>query len=104
MGQANFSGGAFTVIPNGIVLRDLRRLTSRTQNETEREIDLPALSLSRYECGKPIPLAHLETLALYYKVSVKTLTNPESADFAAQLGSKLVALFEREGKQNGSGS
>lgn len=65
-----------TVKPKGSFLVHLRR--GRRQRDVEEGAGLPLLRLSLYERGNPIPMEHLEKLALYYEMPARELVEPES--------------------------
>lgn len=93
-------GNSLTVIPKGKFLVFLRkkgddsRTAPRTQKEVEDAAGLPALRLSMYERGVPIPLDHLEKLSSYYGMPARELVDPASLEKTLLLVQRIYKLFE----------
>lgn len=66
----------------------------RTQKEVEDAAGLPALRLSMYERGVPMPLDHLEKLSSYYGMPARELVDPTSFYKTLYLVARVYRLFE----------
>lgn len=86
---------SLTLRPKGDFLLHLRlREPRRTQKQVEEAVGLPAMRLSLYEHGKPIPLEHLYSLAVYYDMSAKELVFEESFKAKKQLAYAICRVFD----------
>lgn len=95
MVKAGKYGGSLTVKPKSKLLVFLRgKEPGRTQKTVEDGSGLPSLRLSMYERGVPIPIDHLERLALYYGMPARELVEPSSLEATLRLMSRLYKLFE----------
>ncbi len=85
-------GRSITVRPKGKFLLHLRK--DQRQKDVEEAAGLPALRLSLYERGNPIPLGHLERLANHYDIPARELVEPESLEAVFCMARTIKRVFE----------